>query len=96
MTPIYSLSKRSLSPSLTELKPESNCSKIRENVVVDTSTYVIYEWFQRGKVNRQSNWQRFGEFESGQRGGGRGNRPQFYSPQSNRGSQNPSQSKLWA
>ena len=49
---------------------------------------------QRGKVNRQSNWQRFGEFESGQRGGGRGNRPQFYSPQNNRGSQNPSQSKL--
>lgn len=46
---------------------------------------------QRGKVNRQSNWQRFGEFESGQRGGGRGNRPQFYSPQSNGGSQNPSQ-----
>jgi len=46
---------------------------------------------QRGKVNRQSNWQRFGEFESGQRGGGRGNRPQFYSPQNNRGSQNPSQ-----
>ena len=50
---------------------------------------------QRGKVNRQSNWQRFGEFESGQRGGGRGNRPQFYSPQNNRGSQNQSQSKFY-
>ena len=49
--------------------------------------YVVYEWPQRGKVNRQSNWQRFGEFESGQRGGGRGNRPQFYSPQNNRGAQ---------
>ena len=40
---------------------------------------------RRGKVNRQDNWQRFGQFERG--GGGGGNRPRFYSPQNNRGSQ---------
>jgi len=42
---------------------------------------------QRGKANRQANWQRFGQFE---RGGGNGNRARFNSPQPNRGSQNNS------